>query len=203
MKANMVLPEAIRSIRKAHRMTSAELARELGINQSMVSRYQKGERSPSWRVLAKLYLLAEGPEKSAIREALSAAKGQPVGASEAEQLAQQVAKEGELLKRALEFANMPERGRFAYLSTEILQAKREVTSSMNDILSIWLRYGENAESDRYFRDAARFLKIALVPDGRETSEPFIEVLKAVGLCSNKEDALGKGKAPLGSQKRPA
>ncbi len=203
MQTDMTLPAVIRSIRKGRHMTTSEFARSLELNQSMVSRYEKGERSPGWRVLARLLLLAEGREKNVIVDAMSAAKGQTVSIADAEQQAVQAAKEDEFLKRALEHVNLPERARFAYLSTEILQQKREVDASLNQVLSIWLRYGGSAESERYFIDAARFLEIALVPGCGETTQALVQQLEETGLFGDREDSLGDEKPHISSRKRRA
>jgi transcriptional regulator with XRE-family HTH domain len=174
MASNMTLAEAIRSIRKGRSMTTSELARQIGVAQSVVSRYEAGLRSPSWRTLAKLLLLADGAEKSRIIEALSAVRGRPVSEVEATRESKLVTEEDEFLKRVSDYPDLLNRGRFGSLARAIMmQQEWEVAESLNAILSLWLESDHSAEASRCFQDAATFLKIALSsgPPRRASESP--------------------------------
>jgi len=170
MPPELTLPEAVKSIRKMWHMTTTEFAREIGVAQSVVSRYETGTRSPSRKVLLKLILKAREPERTTIRAALSALRGKPIPDDETIRLALQVVKDEVSLERAAANFELPDRARFAHLAGEILAERNEVDESLNDILWTWLMTGHSPDRSRYFRDAARFLEIGLVPNTRETRE---------------------------------
>lgn len=170
MPAELSLPEAVRSIRKMWHMTTTEFARELGVAQSVVSRYETGTRSPSRRVLLKLILKAREPERATIREALSALPGRPIRDDETIRLAMQIVKDEASLERAAANFQLPERARFAQLTGEILAEHNEIDESLNSILWTWLMTQRSPERRRYFRDAARFLEIGLVSKADQKSE---------------------------------
>jgi DNA-binding transcriptional regulator YiaG len=169
MPPELTLPKAMKSIRKMWHMTTTEFARELGVAQSAVSRYETGAMSPGRKVLLKLILKAREPERKTIREALSALPGKRIPDDETIRLAVQIVKDEASLERAAASFELPERARFAYLVGEILEKHNEVDESLNDILWTWLMTGHSPDRSRYFRDAARFLEIGLVPSASETS----------------------------------
>jgi transcriptional regulator with XRE-family HTH domain len=144
-------------------MTTGELARALKIDQSMISRYESGKRVPRAPVLLRLLPLAQGVEKNPILEQLSIIRGHPVVEAEAFFEAQRMAAESAAIKRELAIlANArPNLARFAYLAPAILQAQKEIDESLNTFLQFWLSTPDFPEKVQCFRDAARFLEIAL------------------------------------------
>lgn len=187
MSATLTLPEAVRSIRRAWHMTTSEFGRELGIERSVVSRYESGERSPGRRVLLKLMLKAREAEREPIRQALSARHGRPIRDEEAVGMAMQIAKEEELLERVAAYFDLPERGRFVQLTSDIIAEGKEVDESLNTILSIWSSSSANPDRLRYFKDAARFLEIGLVPGAGETIEPLVDALREADFTGSHND----------------
>lgn len=187
MPPKLTLPEAVKSIRKAWHMTTSEFASELGVAQSVVSRYESGGRSPGRRVLLKLMLKAREAERETIRQALSARHGRPIRDEEAVGMAMQIAKEEELLERVATYFDLPERGRFVHLTNEIIAEGKEVDESLNTILSIWSSSSANPDRLRYFKDAARFLEIGLVPGDGETIAPLVDVLREAGFTGSHND----------------
>jgi transcriptional regulator with XRE-family HTH domain len=161
----LTLPEVIRAMRKRRFMTTSEFARELGVAQSVVSRYESGGRSPGWRVLVKLLLFAEGVEREPVLQALSEVRGSPVNEADAEQQAARFVDEDKFLRWLAGSPDVSERGQFARLAAAILsQDKMCVDQSLNTMLELWLRSSDSpALASRYFRDAARFLEVALLP----------------------------------------
>ena len=180
----MTLPEAVRKIRKRRGMNTSDFAAELGVAQSMISRYERGQRSPRWRFLVKLFMFAEGDEKPPILEALSVAQGRPVVESDAIQDAKRLAREDDIFRRTVDYVNLPEAGRFIWLTSEIHRVAKEqgveVDESVNRILSVWLHGEGSADAVKYFQDAARFLEIALLPGAGDTTELLREALKKIG-----------------------
>jgi transcriptional regulator with XRE-family HTH domain len=144
-------------------MTTGELALALKIDQSMISRYESGKRVPRAPVLLRLLPLAKGIEKNPILEQLSIMRGRPVVEAEAFFEAERMAAEGAAIKRELEIlANArPNLARFAYLAPAILHAQKEIDASLNIFLQFWLSTPDFPEKVQCFRDAARFLEIAL------------------------------------------
>ena len=186
------LSALMRSVRKRLRMNTTEFARKLGVAQSVVSRYENGSRSPGWRPLARLLLIAEGPEKKQVLKALSRVKGQPVDEVEATREAQEVAAEDEFLRRVglgeppgfriggsgedieepMGLDDLPPNlSRFLVAASIIGHGKREVDESLSSILELWLRWGcRYPEAARYFQDAERFLRV-----GFQSSPVFEDV----------------------------
>ena len=74
----MDLASVIRSVRERRRMTMTAFAHALGVAQSVVSRYESGERTPRWRTVVKVFLMAEGAEKDFLLSTLSAIRGSHV-----------------------------------------------------------------------------------------------------------------------------
>lgn len=50
----VTFPQRLKDLRKAHKMTQAQLADELGITQANISRYEAGEHGPDFETLIKL-----------------------------------------------------------------------------------------------------------------------------------------------------
>jgi transcriptional regulator with XRE-family HTH domain len=189
MSLKLTLPEAIRSIRVARQMKTAEFARQIGVAQSIVSRYESGGRSPGKRVLLKLMLMARDAEKETIKEALSkVCRGEPIKDSEARRIALSLAQEDELLKQVVSYVNLSNRGRFLSLSAGIAESETKIDDSLNKILSIWFTSEHTPDVVRHFRDAARFLEIALVPGAGETIEPVVRALSKLGLIAPTDEA---------------
>lgn len=196
MPQELTLPEAVRSIRKAWHMTTSEFARELGVAQSVVSRYESGARSPGRRVLLRLMLKAHGAQRETIRLALSTLHGKPVRDAEAVGWAVQIAKEEEFFERAAAHLALTGRERFIYLAGQVVLGGEEVDESLNTVLSTWLMSEHSPDRPRYFRDAARFLEIGLVPGAGETNEPLLRALNEAGLTGKRTDqAQDEGQRP--------
>ena len=157
------LGPTIRAIRKAHRMTTAELAVALKVDQSMISRYEAGKRVPGEPVLLRLLPLARGDEKSPILAQLSIRRGRPVMEAEAFLAAEAAEAEFAAIKREMEILTdaRPNMARFAYLAPAILHAQKEIDASLNAVLQLWLSTPDFPEKAQCFRDAALFLEIAL------------------------------------------
>jgi transcriptional regulator with XRE-family HTH domain len=160
-------------------MTMVEFGRCLDVAQSVVSRYERGERSPGRRVLSKLLLMADATERQTILHAMSDLTGSRIEEAAAIEDAMQEARKDEFLHRVTDYLSLPGLGRFAYLTAEIMIQKMDVDDAVNDILSIWLLHRGSPEALRYFRDAARFLQIAL--RAGETSQELLVALKEAGI----------------------
>jgi transcriptional regulator with XRE-family HTH domain len=144
-------------------MTTAELAAALGVDQSMISRYESGKRAPRAPVLLRLLRLAEGVERNPILKQLSILQGRPVAEEDALREADIMDAEAAALRQELEIMAdpRPNLARFAYLAPKILHAGQEIDGSLNTFLELWLSAPEFREKAQCFRDAARFLEIAI------------------------------------------
>jgi len=170
-KAGILAPAApssmattIRSIRRSLGLNTTAFATRLGVDQSMVSRYEAGKRMPGEIVLGKLLLLAGGPEKQPVLEYLSRLQGRPITEAEALSMAEREAVEQENIRRALQMrgsGELPDLARFGYLASLIISADREVDSSLIKILELWLAKASTPTAVDYFREAAYFLEVAL------------------------------------------
>jgi len=155
--------ELIRSIRQRRRMNTSEFGRELGVAQSVVSRYENGSRFPGWRPLTRLLLLAEGAEKGHVLQALSAIRGRPVDEAEATQEAKRVVEEDEFLLKTADLPDILERGQFASLARAIMTNEKWcIDEPLNKILSLWLKSAHHPWAHRCFADAARFLEVTIL-----------------------------------------
>jgi transcriptional regulator with XRE-family HTH domain len=161
---SLALGPTIRAIRKAHHLTTAELAIALHVDQSMISRYESGKRVPRAPVLQRLLRLAQGAERNPILKQLSIIQGRPVSEEDAFRQADLMIAEEARLKREIEIAGdpRPNLARFAYLAPRILLARKEIDESLNTILRLWLAHNDEDPVVRQcFCDAAQYLELLL------------------------------------------
>lgn len=182
------ISDVVRSVRQRLRMNTTEFARQLGVAQSVVSRYENGSRHPGWRPLARLLLIAEGAERRLVLKALSKIKGQPIGEMEAIEEGEKAVEEDEFLRKAGKgtpefrlggFGEPPDEPvslddlppnlrRFVVAASVIGHMGTEVDRSLASIVELWIHWGHRyPEAARYFRDAERFLRV-----GFESSPVF-------------------------------
>ena len=173
------LAQAIRSIRNRLGKTGVEFARLLGINQAMVSRYERGTCLPGYIVLGRLLELAEGTEKNAIldrvrhlleraqlteqaalKELRTIDRWRPIDLRESlEARGWRVLSEEpmQILRSA-----PPQLGDFALLAADIVRRGKEVDPSLVQILTLWLAHDTTDDAVRgYFADAVKFLEVSL------------------------------------------
>lgn len=150
------LSEAIRQIRK-DLGTQTEAARNLGIKQSTLSQYETGLVKPSFGVLMRIYNLAPpGPDRQFIHEYLtSRMNNRP-------DLVEDIAAGFNFINETTP-AGTPHRTQdleqFAALVVMIRNRGPKLDKSVNDILELWILYGNNRHAVRGFRDAAKYLKM--------------------------------------------
>ncbi len=173
------IARAIRSIRNRLGKTGVEFARLLGINQAMVSRYERGTSLPGYVILGRLLELAEGTEKNAIldrvrhlleraelteqaalKELRATDRWRPIDPTEGlKARGWRVLSEEpmQILRSA-----PPELGDFALLAGDIVRRGKAVDRALIEVLALWLRYDTTDDQvRRYFADAAKFLEVSL------------------------------------------
>lgn len=171
---------AIRSVRKGCQMTTTEFARELGVAQSVVSRYERDERSPGWRPLMKLLLLARGDEQIPILDALADIRRQPVTREKAIEEALRMAREDDFLHRVQDYMALNADEKFAWLALKVIHAKIPVHESLISIIELWISSYQSPLAARRFEDAARYLRAAAAPGGTQPEPLNIDILRTTG-----------------------
>jgi transcriptional regulator with XRE-family HTH domain len=166
-------------------MTTTELGLALGVAQSMISRYESGRATPRAPVLLRLLRLAKGVEKNPILRQLSIIRGLPVEEREALREADGMIAEAAAIKQELQIMSdpRPNLARFAYLAPAILYAREEIDDSLNTILDLWRSTPEFPGKSQCFKDAARFLEIALDRASAESPGPkrWYKIVRPVDL----------------------
>ncbi len=164
----MLLPEAIRNIRKRLNKNQTEFAAVLGCRPNSVSRYESGKVTPGPAVLYRLWDLALGAEREAVGEKLKQVLGQQVS-GESEVI---IDLEPDSLRAAFSvdiavemvLNAVPKRKRgplrpFLLAAIRTAVEVRSVDDSLTEILNVWLQNAHSPKARGLFRDAAAYLRV--------------------------------------------
>jgi transcriptional regulator with XRE-family HTH domain len=153
------LSEAICRIRKSLG-TQTDAARTFGIKQNTLSQYEAGLVDPSFGVLMRIYNLAPlGPDRQFILEHLTSQMK-----TDRPELVEDIAAGYNFLHQTPP-AETPHQihdlEEFAGVVEMIRNRGPKLQKSVNDILRLWILYGNNPTARQGFRDAAKYLQMYL------------------------------------------
>jgi transcriptional regulator with XRE-family HTH domain len=190
----LTLGETIKQIRIRVGMTTTEFGRFIGVGHSSVSRYEEDKMRPGYLVLHNILKLADGSEKNPIIEALEEDLSsnpqlrppprevagfqevtpetggwkvveepyRPRAAADAEE---------QLGPSLLVTAHIqrPNLRRLAEIVNQLIAERREVDSSLPEMLELWLKHAKDADAwiRTVFADALNFIRVSLVARGRQ------------------------------------
>ena len=164
----------IRGIRKRLGKSQQEFAELLGCRHNTVSRYELDRFVPGTGPLVRLYDLALPHEKHLLAEEIKHQMGTAIVGREAtldasieelrpflNEMASFYALVGRLPRTADGEFRSPEQFIFAKLAVQILHTRNAVDPSINELLDLWFKYGNQKKAIQHFRDAAGFLRVQL------------------------------------------
>lgn len=156
------LGRTIRRIRKRRGETMTSFAEHLGVNQSVISRYEADRVAPSRGTLMLLLQLAsESEERAALLGALGVSQ-----AALDESLIEALQEFHEYGKLSQPKSSIDPKADFANLASQIIKSQRVLDPAINDLLRSWLDH-PSAEAGEAFRDVADFLQVRLARIARE------------------------------------
>lgn len=156
----MTLPESIKSIRKRLGLTMVQLAAHLGVDQSVVSRYEHGKTQPGHFVLMRLLRMADGDEE---REPILEALGIPLAAFRVlgyEGVMQEIQRfDRFFVPRRRSRSTRAELLRLAKLVAS--DRANEVPSALVEILRLWTESLDKKVAEQVLENAATYIAIRL------------------------------------------
>lgn len=163
---------AVRQVRTRLGMTTAQLAETIGVNQSTISRYESGERTPRSSVIGALLKIASDAEKLEIIGVLlnTGLIGAPPEISPSELAGHLIASAGmarigeALLDVLGEKRQDPGIRKFVAGAATMLDKCSTVDGSITEILLLWSAHFWNPKAPGYLRGALEIVRGQLVAD---------------------------------------